>query len=696
MPAAARNADKAKTTSGMLARGTGMILPGSMPLSAGTRLGPYEVLAALGAGGMGEVYRARDPRLGRDVAIKVLPASFSQDADRLRRFEHEARAAGVLNHPNITAVYDIGTHDGAPYVIEELLEGETLRSELAGERLPVRRAIDYALQTARGLAAAHEKGIVHRDLKPENLFVMRDGRVKILDFGLAKLVQREPEDGSRQTSLPTATLGTEPGIVLGTLGYMSPEQVRGRPTDARSDIFALGAILYEMLSGRRAFHGDSSADTMSAILREDPPDLSATNQTIAPGLERIVRHCLEKNPERRFHSSHDLALALEALSDSSSGATSVAAPLTARPFRRVLLPAAVGVLVAIAVGLALVLTLRPRLSSAGVIRLSINPPDGTTFSVFGIPSTPFLSPDGRHVAFFASDDGGVSSLWIRSLSNADASRVPAPNAESYPFWSPDSRFLAFAAGRQPWSVKKVPVSGGPPVTITDLPSAVSAMASAAAWGSRGVILLAVRDGMFTFKETGGPAARFIPVDGASDRALRHFPAFLPDGRHFLYLVDESGKRALWVASLDDPKAKRLVSGLDSQGFYAEPGYLLYARGHVLFAQKFAADRLELSGEPVPVARDVFQPDVRTRFSAARGALAYLTWRSAPTELLWFDRDGKPAGKTPAPEGSQSPEFSPDGSRMLVERPDPASHATRPVDDRPRTGNCSPVHLERRR
>src|SRR6202011_1976930 len=283
-----------------------------MPLSSGTRLGPYEILAPLGAGGMGEVYRARDARLGREVAIKVLPASFSADADRLRRFEQEARAAGILNHPNLTAVLDIGEHEGAPYVVQELLEGETLRQALAGGRLSARKAIDYAVQIAHGLAAAHEKGIVHRDLKPDNLFVTKDGRVKILDFGLAKLIHAE--EGSQFTDLSTATAGTEPGVVLGTLGYMSPEQVKGKSADARSDIFSFGAILYEMLSGQRAFHRDSAAETMSAILREEPPDLSVTNQGISPGLERIVRHCIEKNPEQRFHSAHDVPFALEALS----------------------------------------------------------------------------------------------------------------------------------------------------------------------------------------------------------------------------------------------------------------------------------------------------------------------------------------------------------------------------------------------
>jgi len=317
-----------------------------MTLAAGTRLGPYEIVAPLGAGGMGEVYRAKDSRLGREVAVKVLPASFSDDPDRLRRFEQEARAAGILNHPNITAVHDVGTVDGSPYVVTELLEGETLRSRLAGGPVTPRRAIDYALQIAHGLAAAHEKGIVHRDLKPENLFVTKDGRVKILDFGLAKLTK--PDEAGPQTNLPTETAGTEPGVVMGTLGYMSPEQVRGRPADARSDIFAFGAILYEMLSGKRAFHGDSAADTMSAILREEPAELSSTNQQISSALDRVVRHCLEKSSEQRFQSARDTAYALE---ETLAGATTTGvAPPPLRARRRrwpVLLAASLAALLAV-------------------------------------------------------------------------------------------------------------------------------------------------------------------------------------------------------------------------------------------------------------------------------------------------------------------------------------------------------------
>ena len=286
-----------------------------MPIPSGTKLGPYEIVAPVGAGGMGEVYRARDQRLGRDVAIKVLPASLSRDAERMRRFEQEARAAAALNHPNILAVFDVGTHDDSPYLVTELLEGETLRERVKARALSPRKAVDYAQQIARGLIAAHDKGILHRDLKPENIFITSDGQVKILDFGLAKLMR---PDGEASSDSPTLASGTAAGVVLGTVGYMSPEQVRGLAVDARSDLFSLGTILYEMVSGRRAFGGDTPADTMSAILKEEPPPLSDIQQNIPPGLARIVEHSLEKNPADRFQSARDVAFALDAFSGSSS------------------------------------------------------------------------------------------------------------------------------------------------------------------------------------------------------------------------------------------------------------------------------------------------------------------------------------------------------------------------------------------
>jgi len=395
-----------------------------MTLVVGTKLGPYEILAPIGAGGMGEVYRAKDPRLKRDVAIKVLPSSFSQDAERLRRFEQEAQAAGALNHPNITAVYELGAHEGSPYIVTELLEGETLRGRLSGGALPVRKATDYAIQTARGLAAAHEKGIVHRDLKPENLFVTSDGRVKILDFGLAKLTQAEGATGP-QTNLPTLDGGgTEPGVVLGTLGYMAPEQVKGKAADGRSDIFAFGAILYEMLSGSRAFYRDTAAETMSAILREDPPDLSATNKNVQPGLERVVRHCLEKSPEERFHSAHDLAFDLEALSGKSGASATTVSPSASRV--RWLPIAAAALAVA---GMAATFFL-----GRGTVKLDPATFKQLTFRRGTIWSARF-GPDGKTILSSAAWDGRPAEVF---MSTGDA-------PESRPFGAPGADVAAVSA-----------------------------------------------------------------------------------------------------------------------------------------------------------------------------------------------------------------------------------------------------------
>src|SRR2546430_3446165 len=408
----------------------------SETISADTTIAQYSVISKIGEGGMGEVYRARDTKLGRDVAIKVLPSVFSADAERLRRFEQEAQAAGALNHPNILVIFHIGTHEGAPYIVSELLEGETLRERMAGAALPQRKAIDYALQTAHGLAAAHAKGIVHRDLKPDNLFVTNDGRVKILDFGLAKLTATS--DGTQsQTEVPTRKVNTDPGTVMGTMGYMSPEQLKGHPADHRSDIFSFGAILYEMLSGKRAFRGDSMAETMSAILREDPPDLSETNKTVSPALERVVRHCLEKNPAERFHSARDLAFAIESLSGSAtiSGQTATMPIVTAgsdtsgstgisRSFANAKLAWIVGAILLFGLVAAwAVLYFNRSSSDTHAARLSFNPPPELAFND-GLPDAAVISPDGQKIAFSATSADGKNMLYVRDLDSTEAKLLP--------------------------------------------------------------------------------------------------------------------------------------------------------------------------------------------------------------------------------------------------------------------------------
>jgi len=408
----------------------------TMPLLPGAKLDGYEVLGLVGSGGMGEVYRARDPVLKREVAIKVLPSFVSQDSDRLRRFEQEAQAAAALNHPNILAVHRFGTFEGAPYLVSELLEGETLRQQLDRGPLPVRKAIDYGVQIAHGLAAAHNKGIVHRDLKPENLFVTKEGRIKILDFGLAKLMQSEPDpDGIA----PTQAHGTDPGVVMGTVGYMSPEQVRGKTIDHRADIFAFGAILYEMLAGKRAFRRSTSADTMSAILNEDPPGLSQIVQSTPPGLQRVVHRCMEKNPEQRFQSASDLAFALDALSESGiSSAVAIGAPGQRRWVKVLAWSTGLVAVVALAAVFYSRRAFRTGHTGLGLAHRQI------TF--VGNAYMPAISPDGRSVAYVTVSLEGEQKLMLQDLSGGPSLELLHGRELHDPTWSPDgSELMLYAA-----------------------------------------------------------------------------------------------------------------------------------------------------------------------------------------------------------------------------------------------------------
>src|SRR6476646_3095143 len=469
-----------------------------MNLSPNIPIGDYTIVSKIGEGGMGEVYRARDTKLGRDVAIKVLPAAFSADAERLRRFEQEAQAAGALNHPNILVIYHIGTHKESPYIVSELLEGETLRERMGGVALPQRKAIDYALQTAHGLAAAHEKGIIHRDLKPENLFITKDGRVKILDFGLAKLLGNDSNQA--QTEIPTRRVNTDPGVVMGTIGYMSPEQVRGKAADNRSDIFSFGAILYEMLSGRRAFRGESTADTISAILREDPPDLSSTNRNINPALERVVNHCLEKNPEQRFNSARDLAFAIEALSGPTTTSGDTATILTKLPSaktqRRAFIPWAIAAVLLIACATLALLYFWPRPTDKRAISFAIEIPDKA--SDIGDLA---ISPDGKLIVFAANIDG-KSFLFLRSLDSVELKLLPGTDDAYLPFWSPDNRYIGFFANNK---LKKIDANGSSIQTICD-----SGGSSGGTWNSDGVIL---------FSSQGQPLRRVAAAGGEPTVAL---------------------------------------------------------------------------------------------------------------------------------------------------------------------------------
>ncbi|MFN2482223.1 MAG: protein kinase [Pyrinomonadaceae bacterium] len=642
-----------------------------MPVAPGTRLGRYEVRSQIGEGWMGEVYLARDPKIGRDVAIKVLPAHFSADAERLARFEQEACAAGALNHPNIMSVLDVGQQDGSPYVVSELLEGETLREKLSGAPPPQRKALDYALQIARGLAAAHERGIVHRDLKPENIFITADGRAKILDFGLAKLTQADA--GGAQTEIPTRRVDTNPGAVMGTAGYMAPEQVRGQKVDHRADIFSFGCILYEMVAGRRAFRGESALDTLSAILKEDPPDLSESNRTVSPALERLVLHCLEKSPAARFHSASDLAFALEALSGSTISAqdatTALALPTTRAKWRARLpwLVAGLASLVA-ALALAYALLRRAPEPEARAVRFTIVLPESRDQQI----GPPFVSPDGRRIVFRLNSAGGKDTLWVRPLDSTDAQPLAGTEDGSQPFWSPDSRAVAFFTPGG--GLKKVEMSGGPAQTLA---ADVSA-ASGGSWSRDGVIIFSRRSGtggLYRLPATGGEAVAVTVPDAARKETNHVWPYFLPDGRHFLFLARGTPREnnAIYVGSLDSKETKRLVS-VDSSMAYAPQSYLLYVRENTLMAHPFDADALEMTGEAFPVAREVAanQSNARGMFSVSGdGVLAYRSGSVINNQLAWFDRSGKRLETLSSLAArSFTPRLSPDEKRVAIDRVDP--------------------------
>jgi Tol biopolymer transport system component len=628
-----------------------------MTLSAGAKFGPYEVLGALGAGGMGEVYKARDTRLKRDVAIKVLPAAYSTDPDRLSRFEHEAQAASALNHPNILSIHDLGTHEGAPYIVSELLEGETLRSRLAGGAFAPRRAIAYATQIARGLAAAHEKGIVHRDLKPENIFVTNDERVKILDFGLARVTQPDVT-GASGTNLPTLTPGTEPGVVLGTLGYMSPEQVRGRTADARSDPFAFGAILYEMLSGRRAFHGESAADTMSAILNKEPPELSETDRKIPSSLDRIVRHCLEKSPEARFHSASDVAFDLEAAEPSSSEAA--AAPARRRS-GRTWLPVALAAVVALAIGLIVGRRTGNAPPEPSTVRSILLLPEGVTFACMAI------SPDGRRLAVSGIDVEGRRKIWVRELGVADFRALPGSEGGDLPFWSPDGRWIGFFSNGK---LLKMEASGGSAIALAD------AAPTGGAWGAKGDILFSEgAGGISRVSDSGGPVTVVTQPDAARHVTGHRYPSFLPDGRHFLYLAinlaggAEDDANEIHAAALDSKEDRVVMRGY-SRTTYAK-GHLLYLRGGTisgaLMALTFDPGKLQTSGEPRAVAEQVSVDGDYWYFgnftASETGVLVYDS-QQLLTRLVWFDRSGRRMGEFGEPEVLTTPRISPDGEHVV--------------------------------
>ncbi len=624
-----------------------------MALTAGTTLGPYEIVGPIGAGGMGEVYRARDTRLARDVAIKILPESFARDAERMRRFEQEARAVAALNHPNIVVVYDTGAQDGSPYLVSELLEGQTLRDRLNGGPISQKKAIEYGLQVADGLASAHEKGIVHRDLKPENLFLTSGGRVKILDFGLAKVQAPKIPAAQTMTSNGAATAA---GMVMGTASYMSPEQVRGDQVDHRSDIFSFGAVLYEMLTGSRAFQGGSSVETMNAILKEEPAAIDSTQMKVSPGLERIVTHCLEKNPADRFQSARDLGFALGALSGTGSAA--------ALPARKGALPnqwlaAAVAVVVIVAI------------AAAYLLRKPMAPAERMEFAIpmKGEVSHLAISPDGHWLAFVSPDDtSGENMLNVQRVGSPTATVLPGTEGATYPFWSPDDAYVGFFADGK---LKKVATANGVPQTLT-----TASNARGGAWGRNGTIL-------FT-PDASGPLWS-IHADGSHPAALtekwfdssepsQRWPAFLPDGDHFLvysgnFSNDADNRSGIYMSSLSK-KDKRLVLLARSLAGYSQGSLFYVADRQTLTSVPIDVTSAKLTGAPHVVQEGVgFQPSTYWgAFSVSEnGTIVYNTGAGGSlSRLTWFDRSGKQQGTMGESGVLANPILSPDGTRVTVD------------------------------
>jgi Tol biopolymer transport system component len=631
---------------------------------APSRIGPYQLLGPLGSGGMGEVYLADDTRLNRKVAIKLLPAEFTADSERVRRFEQEARAASALNHPNIITIHETGETNGKRYFVTEYVEGETLRQRMANalhKRMMLRESLDIAAQVASALEAAHAAGIIHRDIKPENVMVRKDGLVKVLDFGLAKL------SGSQTDSalLTAERMSTQAGMVMGTVTYMSPEQARGQKVDHRTDIFSLGVILYEMLAGQRPFDGETKSDVMAAMLTSEPVSLAEVAPDVPAGLRRIVRRCLEKEPEKRFQSAGDLSFALEALSspsDQSGGVAAARAPTLLRRLSQGWIAWIVaGVLALTVIWLAVAYFKRPAAEvKAG--RFSIPLPEGITQAGY-----PAISPDGRHLAFTATSEG-KTLLWVRPWESLTAKALPGTEDADSPFWSPDSQFIGFFAGGK---LKKIAVADGALTTLCET------KAASGTWNRDGVILFApdVASEIYRVSAAGGTPVAVMRADRSRKEERLAWPWFLPDGRHFVFLVSgpEREKAGIYLGSLDEGELRRLVAA-DSNAVYApsadrQKGHLLFVRDRTLLAQPFDAANGQPTGEPLRIVDQLRFYGIgggRAHFSVSDdGVLVYRLSAPGIQQLGWFDRAGKPLSLVGSPGVFLLHKLSPDEKWVAV-------------------------------
>ena len=636
------------------------LTPGSL---AGRQIGGYQVIALVGAGGMGEVYRARDLRLGRDVALKVLRKERAGDPAQQTRFLREARAAGSLNHPNILAVFDVGVEDAVPFIVAEFIEGQSLRHEIERSRLPTQVLLNIATQIADGLTVAHEAGIVHRDLKPENVMVTEDGRAKILDFGLAKVATGRT--GTNGSALPETE--TEAGLIQGTAPYMSPEQARGAPADFRSDQFALGLILYEMTTGRQAFRRETAVQTLSAIITDVPPSIASLNPHAPAALRWLIGRCLAKDPGHRYAATRDLAQDLRTLRDHLPE-LAIGRVLT-RPKSAWLFMAGICLIL---VGFGLGLTWSHFSSASLSDRSMIPAPDGAAFS----DSSAFMavSPDGKRIAFIASSPQGNNMLWIRELDRTEPRLLPGTDGVGQPFWSSNSNSLAFSTISGARIGKRIDVSTGRMQWLAE-------SVGSGTWGHDDTIIV-------PSEQRGGELYRVSLVDSSVTQVttletsqgeyLHMWPSLLPDNRHFLFLAASHKPEydsILYIGSLDSPVRIRLFQ-TGSHAVYAPPGYLIYMQENTLVAQAFDAQNLRITGVPVAIANGVERTSGsksrRGAFSVSQtgGILAYR--QVADTQLIWFNRSGVQLEPIAPPAPYGNPALSPDQRQVAVNRLDPAT------------------------
>ena len=626
-----------------------------MTLTPGTKLGPYEIQSQLGAGGMGEVYRAKDTRLDRTVAVKILPSDLSDNPEAKQRFDREARAISSLNHSNICTLYDVGHQAGVDYLVMEFLEGETLADRLEKGPLPAEQLLKCGIEICEGLEKAHKTGVIHRDLKPGNIMMTKAG-AKLMDFGLAKSIPASARPGSSLTKTMSGVSRDQPltaqGTVVGTFQYMSPEQVEGKESDARSDIFALGAVLYEMATGKRAFTGKTQASIVAAILASDPPPITVVQPMSPPTLDRVVKVCLAKDPDDRFQTAHDLKLQLQWVMQPSSQAAEM-------PSRRAkwwrgplwVASAALCILAALLLGWNL---RRPQTGES--VRFVAEPPVNARFT-----GPIVLSSDGRKLAFIATNASGVDQLWIRYLNSLDPQALPGTDGAGFPFWSPDSAHLGFFADGK---LKTIALSGGPPLSLCDV-----ADARGGTWNSDDVIVFAPNSagGLSRIAANGGPVTDATIREEKSETTHR-WPVFLPDQRHFLFYIDGKPEvTGVYAGELGSKDKKKVISA-DLFSGTAPPGFLLYGRDHVLMAQRFDEKKLQPAGEPVSVSPLWYSINYSglTAYSASQtGILAYRTGGEAQSRLVLVDRTGKPVSTLPPIGALSEPMFSPDGKRLGV-------------------------------